>query len=560
MVKLILEGIESGNLVIKSSSFNIIPQTISEVFLLKLNLIFPTQSSFSIAREIFSVCLATLKPLTLRIIFNCISSLQVDSTLNWDDFFQAYSQISEFLPLNTDQTVTFFHNSFRDFLLGSRSCDHNKFVIDVKLGHSALAFYYSRCKGQLDPSETLDLAHHILKANLFNNKARDHQSIWLSIVSEKATLALASSKNVAFPNIMVSKLLLFAKANVDYVSQDEFQVPLICQFISNGHTEMAFVLSEFNVDLLASDSKGITPLMLASEKANLPLMKMILEKRPTSVVQTCNEGQTALEFAIKSGEMEAIEMLSNPKIWPSKKKFESASLSALLFSIKSSQMKAMKVFLCNTDFKEEALIVQTAILSGNVETCKFVLSKFRLDSVANPLHLAIDKGHSQLAKYLIEENLVDLKAKDKNLRNAFHIAARNGENKTLEYLLNKEKSLIDEPDGSEGLTPLSWACVKSQESSVEVLLSKGANIELVDFQKRSALHHAAIVGNVNIAKLILDFKGQNDVIEKADKNGIRPIDQAICYGHRDLVMLLLKKGAKLGPTTWTMAKGKPILL
>ncbi len=42
-----------------------------------------------------------------------------------------------------------------------------------------------------------------------------------------------------------------------------------------------------------------------------------------------------------------------------------------------------------------------------------------------------------------------------------------------------------------------------------------------------------------------------------DKDGIRPIDRAIANGNEVMVSTLLKKGAKLGPTTWAVAKGKP---
>ena len=46
-------------------------------------------------------------------------------------------------------------------------------------------------------------------------------------------------------------------------------------------------------------------------------------------------------------------------------------------------------------------------------------------------------------------------------------------------------------------------------------------------------------------------------VESADKDGIRPIDRAIGHNNEAAVVQMLKKGAKLGPTTWAMAKGKP---
>ena len=52
-------------------------------------------------------------------------------------------------------------------------------------------------------------------------------------------------------------------------------------------------------------------------------------------------------------------------------------------------------------------------------------------------------------------------------------------------------------------------------------------------------------------------KHKENIIENADKDGIRPIDLAIVHSNETILAKLLKRGAKLGPTTWAMAKGKP---
>ena len=52
-------------------------------------------------------------------------------------------------------------------------------------------------------------------------------------------------------------------------------------------------------------------------------------------------------------------------------------------------------------------------------------------------------------------------------------------------------------------------------------------------------------------------KNVENIIENADKDGVRPIDLAIAHGNESILAKLLKRGAKLGPTTWAMAKGKP---
>ena len=45
-VKLLLDLIEKGSVTIKSTSFNVLPETLSQIFLLEFNLRFPTTHSF----------------------------------------------------------------------------------------------------------------------------------------------------------------------------------------------------------------------------------------------------------------------------------------------------------------------------------------------------------------------------------------------------------------------------------------------------------------------------------------------------------------------------------
>ncbi len=73
------------------------------------------------------------------------------------------------------------------------------------------------------------------------------------------------------------------------------------------------------------------------------------------------------------------------------------------------------------------------------------------------------------------------------------------------------------------------------------------------------MHHAALSGCADCAELLLARAAPGEV-ERADASGLRPIDQAVCGGRRDVVSAFLRKGAKLGPTTWAMAKDKPGIL
>lgn len=80
-------------------------------------------------------------------------------------------------------------------------------------------------------------------------------------------------------------------------------------------------------------------------------------------------------------------------------------------------------------------------------------------------------------------------------------------------------------------------------------------MEVKDKNQRSLLHHASSVkNNIKLVEMLIEV-GLD--IEAMDKDGIRAIDMAIGHANEAMVASLLRKGAKLGPTTWAMAKGKP---
>lgn len=52
----------------------------------------------------------------------------------------------------------------------------------------------------------------------------------------------------------------------------------------------------------------------------------------------------------------------------------------------------------------------------------------------------------------------------------------------------------------EGLTPLSWACLKGQKSVVELLVERGAQIDHTDKHGRTPLDLAAFYGDADIVR------------------------------------------------------------
>ena len=110
--------------------------SLSEVYLLEFNLMFPSQDSFLRIKDILAVCLASLKPLNPVQIYMYVTSLKEmyneDETkltknnkakaipnshnMSWEEFSTHFDLLSSWLlPERADKTVMFFHSTAKDW-------------------------------------------------------------------------------------------------------------------------------------------------------------------------------------------------------------------------------------------------------------------------------------------------------------------------------------------------------------------------------------------------------------------------------------------------------------
>eukprot|EP00744_Colponema_vietnamica_P019686 GILI01027885.1.p1 GENE.GILI01027885.1~~GILI01027885.1.p1 ORF type:complete len:172 (-),score=20.70 GILI01027885.1:726-1220(-) len=95
------------------------------------------------------------------------------------------------------------------------------------------------------------------------------------------------------------------------------------------------------------------------------------------------------------------------------------------------------------------------------------------------------------------------------------------------------------------MTPLHFATEVGGQghlAAAELLLSKGANPNVVGFLQETPLHSATKKSNLDLIKLLVS-KGAN--VNRADYNGRTPMHIAVESGHLPLVALLQSLGATL---------------
>ena len=279
-VKLLLDFMEKGQIVIKSDSFKLLPQSLSEMYKLSFSLMFSSGQAYEPVSALLSVCLASLRPLSLSSLHAVLNSVCLEAELTRPQLEATHSLISSQLVTRGDGSLMLGHPTLRDWLLRGGRGEGHRFGVNVRAGHLALALYYARSQNIDSPQQILELSHHILKSNLHKHypvhqtiPPPDLQSLFLSLSVQDISLALASPTNILYPSVRVSNLLLLAGADPNILvsnlyttnmtssdSSDEARgdMNLLSVHSSLGHTDMVSLLLEWGADVNAASDSGVT--------------------------------------------------------------------------------------------------------------------------------------------------------------------------------------------------------------------------------------------------------------------------------------------------------------
>uniref|UniRef100_A0A8C9WWL7 Tetratricopeptide repeat, ankyrin repeat and coiled-coil containing 2 n=1 Tax=Sander lucioperca TaxID=283035 RepID=A0A8C9WWL7_SANLU len=570
-LKLTFDLIEKGYLVLKSSSYKVVPVNLAEVYLLQCNMRFPTQSSFERALPLLNVAVASLHPLTDEQIYQAINAGSLQGTLDWEDFQQRVDNLSVFLVKRRDGTRMFVHPSFREWLIWREEGEKTKFLCDPRSGHTLLAFWFSRQENKLNRQQTIELGHHILKAHIFKGLSKKVgvsssilQGMWVSYSTEGLSAALSSLRNLYTPNIKVQALTL--------------------QRGTTSRNIRLLMLGGYGASVDAQSESGLTPLGYAAAGGHMAIVTALCRRR-AKVDHLDKNSQCALVHAALRGHMEVVKFLIQCDwgMWQQQQQSPQSqqaftknhAVQQALIAAASMGYTEIVSYLLDLPEKDEeeveraqinnfdTLWGETALTAasgrGKLEVCRLLLEQGAAVAQPNrrgivPLFSAVRQGHWQIVDLLLTHG-ADVNLADKQGRTPLMMAASEGHLGTVEFLLTQGASLSQMD--KEGLTALSWACLKGHLPVVRCLVESGAATDHADKNGRTPLDLAAFYGDSEVVQFLVDHGA---MIEHVDYSGMRPLDRAVGCRNTSVVVALLKKGAKIGPATWAMATSKPDIM
>ena len=161
------------------------------------------------------------------------------------------------------------------------------------------------------------------------------------------------------------------------------------------------------------------------------------------------------------------------------------------------------------------------------------------------LDAAASHNQIEIVEYLIREGA------NVNLQNDGETrllsAAYQGQHQILELLVNNgadtnHKRFRGASALHEAVANVSAENLKPKIAILETLLSHGIDIETADEDGYTALHCAALSGNLELAKVLIS-KGAN--VNAKNNWGDNPLDSAASGGYLEMAKLMLQKGTKV---------------
>jgi ankyrin repeat protein len=373
---------------------------------------------------------------------------------------------------------------------------------------------------------------------------------------------------------VVKRLLDTRKIDVD--SRDDNGQTSLSGAACNGQEgTVKQLLDTCRVNIDSSDNNGRTPLSWAAWNGQEGVVKQLLDTGKVDADSRDNSGRTPLSWAAWNGQERIVkQLLDTGKVdvdsrdgngqtplswaaWRGKKAIVKQLLDTGKIDVDSRDNNG------RTPLSWAAWRAKKAIVKQLLDTGKTDVDS-RDNNGRTPLSWAAWNGREKIVKQLLDTGKVDIDSKDNNGRTPLSWAAQSGSKAAAILLLAKlltrtgvEKSSNERVECTSvpitldcftdafGRTPSMWAALGGNISLIQSLwpshlpttcstISKGDSLGL-------SLIHLFAIGNCTKGISLVLRAGCN--INEADSQGWTPLHWAAYFGHKEVLHLLIDRGA-----------------
>lgn len=314
--------------------------------------------------------------------------------------------------------------------------------------------------------------------------------------------------------VELAKLLILRGADVNHLDSTHWN-PL-CAAVRGGNTEIVKLLIGKKARVFSDSEYGWSPLHAAAAAGSSEAIRALLDYGVDVNIQTLNK-RTALYVATFDGQLEAVETLLQAKanvMLPD----EDGNTPLHVAAENGKELIVQELINANADVNSVSGDFSTpltyACKGNHLSTVQLLLNKganvnFTHPSTIPMLQLAIFSGYTDVANLLIASGI--------NIESTY-----------------KSK-----------FTPLYVAAWKNQPEIAKVLLLRGAAHQCFGDSNKSALHHFAEHGHVDLVEQLLEDVDQNIQTDE----GWTPLHYAADSGHLAVVRQILRAKADLRART-----------
>jgi len=325
-------------------------------------------------------------------------------------------------------------------------------------------------------------------------------------------------------HIDIVKLLL--KKNADVNASDKDGITALMEASIMGHTKIVDLLIDAGAEVDFKSNSQVTALWLASGENKIDVMKHLLKKGADATV-TRSDGITALMTASVAGHVEAVQLLLDNDADPSA--FDADGLTALMNAAENGSVAVLKKLI---QAANDEKFVNTMSTTG-----------------FNALIIASAHGHSEAAKYLINDAKADVNLVHDNKVTSLMYAAASGKIDTMKVLLEDGKVDVNALHTNGG-SALIEACTAGASEAISFLVQNGAKFDIIDYDGVTPLMAIAAQGNIEGVTTILDAlkKEMNPAqltehINLFSYSGGSAVMFAAAGGHSEAMKALIELGA-----------------